>query len=620
MSGFENDIMFAKNADFTVSDNQNVSENNGLVLDNQVWLGSTATNIGGTHINVTTLTAGTGISLTRNTAVNPNTLTIANTGSVTDLHTARFIVSAGGSTDGANFTTIAAAYAAALATGGVQTVFIQPGTYTENITLSPGINLSAYPCDAYSQQGIGSPNVIILGKLTATFTGVCSISGIQLKTNSDFCLSVTGSNNTGITLVDCFLYANNNTAISYTTSGGNSKIELFNCKGDIATTGISYFAHSSAGRLLLIGGFYNNNGGSSTASTLSGTGSVVIENTTFLNSLTTSSTSAMNLFNSTFTGVLTVNSTAAATNNSVYNSVLNAGTSTALTIGAGATVDILSSSISTSNTAAISGAGTVRYSGVTFNNSSHISATGQTVLNMGPSSTIGSSNSGGTNTLTVTNSSNTASSNAAIISTVAGTSAADAYYQAIVAGTTTWTWGIDNSDSDAWALSANAALGTTNVMRVSTAGEINYPLQPSFLAYLNTTVTNVSGDATEYTVIFDTEVFDQNADFNLATSVFTAPVTGRYFMQFSSLILGGTSITGANARIVTSNRTYNNTMLLSPLSSTACSMNMSVIVDMDAADTATFTIQTSDTGGKIDDISGTTSGNLRTFVSGNLLC
>ncbi len=218
------------------------------------------------------------------------------------------------------------------------------------------------------------------------------------------------------------------------------------------------------------------------------------------------------------------------------------------------------------------------------------------------------------------NTSNTASATAFHQCQVAGSTASDAYYEANINGGQAWVWGLDNSDSDAWVLSASATPGTTNVMRASTAGEINYPLQPAFLAYVGTTITNVTGDGTEYTVIFDNEVYDQNADFNLGTSTFTAPVTGRYFLQFSILVTGGTVIGAANARIVTSNRTYNNTMILSPGSTSACSMNMSVLADMDAADTATFTTATTDTGGKIDDVSGTTSGNLRTFVSGYLAC
>lgn len=55
MSGFENDVMYAKNADFTQLDNQNVSENNGLITNGQLWIGTTSVNAGGTHINVGTL-------------------------------------------------------------------------------------------------------------------------------------------------------------------------------------------------------------------------------------------------------------------------------------------------------------------------------------------------------------------------------------------------------------------------------------------------------------------------------------------------------------------------------------------------------------------------------------
>jgi hypothetical protein len=57
MSGFENDVLYAKNADFTVADNQNVSESNGLVTNGKFWIGSTATNVGGTHINVGGITS-----------------------------------------------------------------------------------------------------------------------------------------------------------------------------------------------------------------------------------------------------------------------------------------------------------------------------------------------------------------------------------------------------------------------------------------------------------------------------------------------------------------------------------------------------------------------------------
>jgi hypothetical protein len=57
IAGFDNDICFALNADFSQSNNQNVLEANGLVTDGRMWIGSTALNAGSTHINVGTLTS-----------------------------------------------------------------------------------------------------------------------------------------------------------------------------------------------------------------------------------------------------------------------------------------------------------------------------------------------------------------------------------------------------------------------------------------------------------------------------------------------------------------------------------------------------------------------------------
>ena len=55
---------------------------------------------------------------------------------------------------------------------------------------------------------------------------------------------------------------------------------------------------------------------------------------------------------------------------------------------------------------------------------------------------------------------------------------------------------------------------------------------PSFSAYVSAPITNVTGDGTSYTVIFDSEVFDASNSFNTTTGLFTAPVTGNYFFQF----------------------------------------------------------------------------------------
>lgn len=373
-AGFENDLLYCSNADFTNSAHPTAA--NGILLDNEVWLGRTAGVAGLSQIDVMTLTAGTGISLTRAGAGVPGvpgTLTIANTGSMTDLHTARFIVSAGGTADGANFTTIANAIAEATIVGGNQTIFIQPGTYTENLTLTVGINLSAYSCDAIT------PNVTILGKITCTDAGHRSISGINLQTNADFAVSVTGSAATILDCMVCKIFANNANAIQLTSSSGGSRINFYSSFGDIGGAN-AYFTHSGAGLLQFFGGVFGNNAASNTASTVSGSGAFEIRNAFMNNAFTTSGTAFAIITNTEHHGAIIHNGTGAS-NMTISTSSIDGGTASALSVGAGATAVLSTCSVSSTNTNAISGAGTIQSSNLAFNNtSSLVNTTTQTLF------------------------------------------------------------------------------------------------------------------------------------------------------------------------------------------------------------------------------------------------
>lgn len=148
---------------------------------------------------------------------------------------------------------------------------------------------------------------------------------------------------------------------------------------------------------------------------------------------------------------------------------------------------------------------------------------------------VGASISGVTNTFTVTNPSNTASSAARETITVGGALADDPTLNFNVSGVTNWEMGIDNSDSDKWKLSQGTALGTNDTIVSDTTGHITFPRTSGFLAYQNGSIANVTGDATPYVGIFNTEVFDINNDFDNTTGIFTAPITGHY--QFHSTIL-----------------------------------------------------------------------------------
>jgi len=524
---------------------------------------------------------------------------------------AKFIVDA--SAANGTHTTIAAALTSA---SSGDTIFIRPGTYTENLTLKAGVNLTAYGSDSSLNQ---TGKVIISGKATFTAAGTVTISGIQLQTNSDFLLAVTGSAASIVNLVNCNLNCTNNTGISFTTSSGSAAIALNRCTGDLGTTGIGLFASSSAGALSLSYSLFTNTGASSTANTISA-GTFNLSWSSLKNPVTSSSTGAIAF---TYASVdssaqnVTAVTCGGSGNGAVTGSQFLSGSASAISISQ--TMSLSGSVISSSNTNAITGAGTINYGGLIFTGtSSNINTTTQTLFNRGPSATFGSSNSGNTNTLTVTNSSNTATSSANILSTVGGGTAADPTFQATISGVTTFTFGLDNSASDAFVIAASTALGTTNVMSVATSGEINYPLQTAFAAFKSSPTNNVTGNSTIYTFVCDTEIFDQNADYNNGTGVFTAPVTGRYNLSATCVLTGCTINTKTVVNLATSNRIWtNSTQRGASNVNNACECN--ALVDMDAADTCTTTVigigETADT----DDVyGGATDPN--TFFTGYLAC
>jgi len=123
--------------------------------------------------------------------------------------------------------------------------------------------------------------------------------------------------------------------------------------------------------------------------------------------------------------------------------------------------------------------------------------------------------------------------------------------------------------------------------------ELVMPENPAFLAYNSVTDANVTGDATTFTVDFDTEVFDQGGDF--AADTFTAPVTGRYQLNATVNVNGiTTAMTTGNIIIATSNDSYRTGQLdvgnVLDGTSAAYQFSLSVLADMDAADTSTVTV------------------------------
>ena len=158
--------------------------------------------------------------------------------------------------------------------------------------------------------------------------------------------------------------------------------------------------------------------------------------------------------------------------------------------------------------------------------------------------------------------------------------------------------------------------GSTGIA-ISSAGEVTMAAQPAFAAYAATTSSqpNVTGGGQNVTVNVETEIFDQNADFNNSTMTFTAPVTGRYLFAGGITVDGNTDTTYGALTFVTSNRTW--TLSFPGYLVNGPNGSFSALVDMDINDT--LLMQFIMYGGTQNvDILGSAT-NPRTFLTGYLV-
>ena len=153
---------------------------------------------------------------------------------------------------------------------------------------------------------------------------------------------------------------------------------------------------------------------------------------------------------------------------------------------------------------------------------------------------------------------------------------------------------------------------------ISADEEVTMTKQPAFLATKSSVSSNVTGDGTAYTVTFTNEVFDQNGDYNGSTT-FTAPVAGRYRFTANVSIYGYTSanVTSGRLDIVTSNRTYRRTT--EQPGGNDYTYHGDVLVDMDAADTATVQLTMGGDASDVVDVDGQSTGASTTYFCGELV-
>ena len=160
-------------------------------------------------------------------------------------------------------------------------------------------------------------------------------------------------------------------------------------------------------------------------------------------------------------------------------------------------------------------------------------------------------------------------------------------------------FGLDDS-ADKLTIGRGSALGTTTSMTIDQEGNILKPLQPCFSIKKSGAQNNITAGGAAVTVTFDTEIFDQGGDF--ASNTFTAPVTGRYKIQYTITVVQiDLDASEYNFRLASSNRNYSNA--LSPTPFDADTGNYPIVgtymVDMDANDTVFLQI-VCDGGSQLD--------------------
>jgi hypothetical protein len=308
-----------------------------------------------------TFQAGAGISISQGSGVAGDT-TITNTGALYSL--SPYIV---GSDAQSQYSTIQAAITAAVAAGASASnpvnIYIKPGTYNETptsgiITMSPGINLI----------GFDPGSVKIVGQMSYSGTGPINISDISLQTNSNYFLSVTGSNASSVSLKRCNFSCSNFTGINFSTSSGSSGLSIDVCTGNIETTGIALYTFTSPGIFNITRTTVTNGGASTTASSMSaGTGS--FSYSVFGIPLSFSSSTLMG-FSYTNVSTASINSVGVTTSGTstlqFFQCFLNSGTASSISIGSGTTVSLINSTIISSNANAIAGTGSLAYNGIEF--------------------------------------------------------------------------------------------------------------------------------------------------------------------------------------------------------------------------------------------------------------
>lgn len=260
----------------------------------------------------------------------------------------------------AGYQTIQSAINAAHAAGGTQIIYIQPGTYTENLTFYDGIQLQG--TQAYEN----SFSTIIVGVHTPPTSGAIAVSNVELQSATDIFFS-NASGTSSISILNATFNITNGYTFNLPNWSGTG-FNINNC-GELSTNN-GVVNNSGTANI-----FFNNcQVGAGTAKTFTTNGSQIRLDLTYVACPITISGSGLTL------GLLTVFGNTLTVQNSAnvqlfLGDFLDSGGNPALTTTSSTTVLLNQCSIACSATNAITGSGTVNLNQVGFSNSSGIQNT-----------------------------------------------------------------------------------------------------------------------------------------------------------------------------------------------------------------------------------------------------
>lgn len=360
MAGFSNDVLIASNVNFS-GDAAPAGKLGTVLVDGEMLIGATAT----PNIRVGTITSTNG---TITVTPGPGTLNIEDALGDNRFPITPYVV---GPVGVAGYQTIQDGLDAANADGG-GIVYVQPGTYTEDLTLYEDTQIVGTPSSSNSD---AIPDVIIVGTTSASYTGTSAIKNVRLQTpsNLEYAIEMTGSNATKLYVENCYIDASLYTAINASSINVDSLAYFYNCMGHAANSSqANFFLGTTTGTLTLDHCNFTNLNTNNITNAISGTCNIIYSTFT---GLLGPSAGTLNISYSTIDSTLFSFNTLSFANglgitaNLYYSTFISGsagGAQVAIGIGTGNTVTAVGNTIYSPNATAISVNGTLNFTPFSF--------------------------------------------------------------------------------------------------------------------------------------------------------------------------------------------------------------------------------------------------------------